>query len=470
MVPLNSYNVILNSTFVKIRCFTLILTFVGCCCWSQNAQLLRRVSLGVALEVVPDFDTTGVAGVYITAVMEESTAQQMGLKPGDVLTRINGVEVADIQQLLAEVGKYREGDHLTVHYYRNKRLGEAEGIARPRAKEQSDVAEVHYGSVAYSGYQLRTILHLPKGKSKPPLIYFIQGYPCQSIDLAFQPQHPTRKLVDDWVKAGFAVYRIEKPGMGDSEGGASCFALDFEEEVAVFRTGYRDILSRPDVDTSCVFLFGHSIGGIIAPLLASEFEPKGVITYGTVINSWFEYMQELTRVQGVYFNQPDTIVERDIRNATPFWYALLVAQKSKEEILKDSSIYYMLEAEGNLQDFQDGQFIQRHYTYWTGIQNIHLSWEWANVKSNVLALYGEFDIQALHAEHIYAIERIVNTEHPGNATAKIIAGADHGFVRFGSMSENVAVLNSNQYGVYRQTHYHEGIATHTIHWINQQLL
>ncbi|UTW64534.1 PDZ domain-containing protein [bacterium SCSIO 12741] len=440
----------------------------------QTSDLRRKTSLGVMLELVNDslaavHKTTPGKGLYIRSVVDGSTAEGMKIKAGDIITELNEAPINTIQDILSEVGKYRAGDQLVVKLYRGGKLKTVKGKAVARPQEQSEIADVHYGSVEYEGNRLRTMLHVPKGKEKPPVVFFIQGYPCQSVDLAFAQESPTRKMVDQWVKAGFAVYRIEKPGMGDSDSKKSCLELNFEEEIETFRNGYKDLESNPKIDPDNIFIFGHSIGGIIAPILGSEFKPKGIITYGTVINTWFEYMQELTRVQGVYFNSPDSVVEMDIRNATPFWYEMLVAQKSNEEILKNAEIRQMLEAEGSLKSFEQGQFIHRHYTYWSGIQNLNLTRYWSQVESQVLALYGEFDIQALHANHIYAIERTVNHSHPGKAKAEVIRGADHGFVRFESMEANVQTLNKGQYGIYSRQHYHEGVAQSTIQWMQSHL-
>jgi len=460
-----------------IRFFGFFVSITLFSCSASQAQedpLKRRASLGIAMQTVTDSiaEARGVSetkGVFISLVVEDGTADLIGLQAHDILLTINDVEVNSIRAVTHEIDKYREGDLLRLKYLRNGRLknGKAKAMARPM--ETSEFADVMYGSFSYDGNQIRTIMHYPKNRKKPPVVFYIQGYACQSIDLAYFPDYPTRKLIDDWVKAGYAVYRMEKPGMGDNQCKKGCFNINVEEEVAAFREGYKNLNQLSDIDNQNIFLFGHSIGGIIAPLLASEFDPKGVITYGTVVKSWYEYLLELTRVQGVLFHLSDIEIETNIRNVTPFWYDLLVAQKSNEELLENPETYQMLEDEGTLQSFKDGLFMERHYTYWTSIQNLQMASEWSKVNSHVLALYGEFDIQALNADHIYAIERIVNEKNPEKATAKVIKGADHGFVRFDSFEENVTVLNENAYGDYARSHYHSGVAESTISWMNDRL-
>lgn len=455
-------------TVQKLTVFIALIGLTFNACHAQ--ELKRKASLGVMIEAINDsiaklMNVKPNMGLLVREVLPNATAEKMGLKTGDVILTLNEIPVNTIPALLGNLSDVRANDKIAVRFIRDGKEQTATGLATPKPTEQSAFGKVEYGSINYDGNQLRTILHIPNGIEHPPVVFYIQGYVCQTIDLAFAPDHTIRKLIDNWVEAGFAVYRVEKPGEGDSESDKPCLELNFEEEVQAFKYAYEDLKKDSRIDGENIFLFGHSIGGIIAPVLASEYLPRGVITYGTVMNTWFEYLQELTRVQGVMFNSPDTEIESDIRNATPFWYEMLVLKKSNTEILKNAQIYEQLEEEGTLEAFQNGQHNDRHYNYWSGIQDINLSQEWSSVESNVLALHGEYDVQALNADHIYAIERTVNLTHAGNAEAKVISGADHGFVAFESMEENIKVLSTGAYTSHMRHHYHTGIAESSIDWI-----
>ena len=449
-------------------CFVLCLSLLG---HSQVESLKRRASLGIHLEEMTDslakaHNVGQLQGVYIPHVFPEATADELGIEAGDVLIEVNEKEVNSIQEVLSMISNLREDDRISLRYIRDGKTKTVKGKAIGRPKETSEYADVHYEQVVYEGNQLRSILHLPKGKENPPVVFYIQGYMCQSVELAAVPDITIRRLIDDWVKAGYAVYRVEKPGMGDSDCEKGCYDLDFNEETEAFRQAYLTLQKDSRIDSSNIFLFGHSIGGLIAPVLAPELSPKGVITYGTAVNSWFEYMQELTRVQGEMFNLPYAEIERDIRNSTPFWYALFVDQQSNEEILQNKTFYEMLEREGILEDFKNGQFMDRHYTYWSTIHHIEFVNEWSKVKSHVLALHGEYDIQALNANHIYTIERAVNSANPDHATALVIPKADHGFVEFNSMEENIQTLNAGLYRKFLMENYNSEVAKTTIEWMD----
>ena len=68
-----------------------------------------------------DVDLGTMEGIYVAKVIEESAAEEAGLKEGDVITAIDGKEVnkmADLQECLA---KKRPGDKVSISYLRNKK-------------------------------------------------------------------------------------------------------------------------------------------------------------------------------------------------------------------------------------------------------------------------------------------------------------------------------------------------------------
>lgn len=68
-----------------------------------------------------DVDLGTMEGIYVAKVLEESSAEEAGLKAGDVITTIDGKEMnkmADLQEYLA---KKRPGDKVSVSYLRDKK-------------------------------------------------------------------------------------------------------------------------------------------------------------------------------------------------------------------------------------------------------------------------------------------------------------------------------------------------------------
>ena len=59
-----------------------------------------------------------VSGVLITKIVDNSPADQAGLRVGDVVTEINGVKVGTSAQLRYQLFKYNVGDTITIKYKR----------------------------------------------------------------------------------------------------------------------------------------------------------------------------------------------------------------------------------------------------------------------------------------------------------------------------------------------------------------
>ena len=58
-------------------------------------------------------------GVYVTAVSEDSAAEKAGLKPGDIITGIDDVEVKTSEELNAQKNTHQAGDKLKLTFIRN---------------------------------------------------------------------------------------------------------------------------------------------------------------------------------------------------------------------------------------------------------------------------------------------------------------------------------------------------------------
>jgi pimeloyl-ACP methyl ester carboxylesterase len=111
-------------------------------------------------------------------------------------------------------------------------------------------------------------------------VLFLQG-----ISLATIEAHPNvRALCAAWTDAGLVSMRIDRRGSGDSEGAPA----DFDAEVEGARAAF-DVLPEP------VFVFGHSVGGMVAPLL--ERAARGIVVYGTASTRWRACLEASTRRQ-----------------------------------------------------------------------------------------------------------------------------------------------------------------------------
>ena len=58
-------------------------------------------------------------GVYISAVAEDSAAEKAGLQAGDIITQINGEDVASYEELTAKKNEHKAGETIELTYVRN---------------------------------------------------------------------------------------------------------------------------------------------------------------------------------------------------------------------------------------------------------------------------------------------------------------------------------------------------------------
>lgn len=70
--------------------------------------------------------TAVTKGVYVNSVNDRSSAREAGIKEGDVITAVNGVQTGNVAQLQEQVAKYRPGDKIKVTYVRDNATKDVE--------------------------------------------------------------------------------------------------------------------------------------------------------------------------------------------------------------------------------------------------------------------------------------------------------------------------------------------------------
>jgi dienelactone hydrolase len=240
-------------------------------------SLPRRAYLGVSLEKADK-------GVRIFQVTPGSAAAAAGIAVGDVIEAIDDRAVNAPEAVIAAVGKHKSGESVKIDL-----LGSGGGrraiqaILKPYVVEQMANASVRYGSVvALPGVRLRTILSVPAGapNTRFPAVLLIQGGGCGSIDAPFNSSLAQPGLMHSIGSQGFVTMRVEKSGVGDSEG-PPCDSIGFAEELAGYRAALKALRSDPAVDPQRIYLIGISLGGVFAPLVAAETKVAGISVYGT---------------------------------------------------------------------------------------------------------------------------------------------------------------------------------------------
>ena len=99
---------------------------------------VQRALLGVTIldinaAVAKEKNIHDIHGVYVANVNEGSAAYQAGIKQGDIITKINGIEVNSASELQEIVGRNRPGDKVKVNYIRNEKPYDVEVILKNKS-------------------------------------------------------------------------------------------------------------------------------------------------------------------------------------------------------------------------------------------------------------------------------------------------------------------------------------------------
>ena len=248
--------------------------------WGQpsSSSLPRRGWFGVAL------GTDDAGKVIVTAVQPGTTAAEMGIEAGDVVLTVDGASMQTTADVIGAIGgTHRAGELVTLDIARAGVQRSVAARLKPFPAERLPGSDVEYGSVVLgSGVRLRTIVTVPTGLSNPaPAVFVLQGGGCSSIDQPLAMPVGTLQTIHAIAMAGFVTLRVDKSGLGDSEG-PPCATIGYREELDGYRAALQALRAHPAVDRNRIFLVGISLGGVFAPILANETPVAGISAWGTI--------------------------------------------------------------------------------------------------------------------------------------------------------------------------------------------
>lgn len=436
--------------------YTIILTALLCLSgkgFSQSVQ--RKALMGIRLSETEK-------GLRVDSVLLNSTGESLKLKKNDLLLSFNNSELKTIEAYNRLATQIRSGDKVSLKLIRGSKQLNLSGKALPRPLETSAYADVFYDLVKFRQGYLRAITRKPKGKEQLPCILLIPGYGCGSIE-NYSGSFNGR-LIDEWLKSGYAVVTIEKSGVGDSYNCAPCAEVDLATDIESFQAGYTYMKNLAFVDTANLFIWGHSLGGMVAPEVAKRNHPKGVLVFGTVFRPWSEFLLEMHRVQkplleGMSYEDTEAFT----RLIQKVYYEFFVLKRSREQLYENPEYRSIVGGELEYKPGTNNMW-GRHWRFWQQIDSLNLAKTWGNLSCEVLVLNGATDYEQCAPIEPILIEKTVNTRHPGNATRIQIEELDHFMMKSKTLEEAAANFKSQEYtkGNFNQT-----IADESIHWLNR---
>lgn len=142
------------------------------------------------------------------------------------------------------------------------------------------------------GRLLRGNVRMPDGEGPFPTIIFLHGFTVWKTG----PQRLYEEFVRDAVTAGYCVIRYDFYGCGESDGDFCEMTIGSEmnETCAIYQWAKEQSYVDPDK----VVLGGHSMGALIAALVAPKLQPAAFFGWATAVSMLFQAGQRTRTMNG----------------------------------------------------------------------------------------------------------------------------------------------------------------------------
>jgi len=262
-------------------------------------------------------------------------------------------------------------------------------------------------------------LYRPARPGRHPAVALVLGSGAR--DRAYGGAGPA--LGRHFARSGFVCLAWDKPGVGRSSGdfNAQTFRDRAEESLAAVRF----LRQRPDVRPDQVGLWGHSQGGMVAPLAASLSDQ---VAFVIEVSGWqgAAWRQDAVRVEAEL--RADGFSEADVKEATAF-------ARLRMDLIRGTGPYEELaRAQEKVKGkawFKAVQFCDR--TLFDAARRVvehDTGPSWEQVRCPVLVIYGDKDTSSGPPDELVAtIRRGLVKGGNDDVTVRIFADADHSLCR-----------------------------------------
>jgi pimeloyl-ACP methyl ester carboxylesterase len=364
--------------------------------------------------------------IAVRTVDSTGPAAMAGLRAGDRVRAINGQPVHDSHDADRSRHRSRAGEELVVDVERGGARLAMKFTPRALPLERHSGIELRHESARTAlGFDVDMVVTRPKGAGKRAAVIFIPWLSCDPIEYPAGAQDGWSRMLTDLVReSGWVVVRVEKAGVGDSNGPA-CVDADLDADLAGFRAAIKAASALPDVDAERVFLFGGSIGAALAPLLAQEAPLKGIVVSGGFYKTWLEHMLEFERNRLRFAGRTAGEINDALREFAEFQALYLNGRVTPGEVISRRPEFAPLWSDAPAHQYG------RPARYFHQLQALNVARAWEAVAVPVLVVYGEYDwIMSLDDQK--RIVAAVNRRRPGSARLLVVPRMNHHFEVFAS--------------------------------------
>ncbi|MEW6467386.1 MAG: Do family serine endopeptidase [Bacteroidota bacterium] len=170
---------------------------------------VQRAFLGVSIsdidsKLAKEKEFSDLKGVYVGGVTEGGSAEEAGIKPGDVITKVGSIEVNNTSSLLEQIGKFRPNDKVVITVKRGSKEMNIPVVLKNKNGENKLVSKDSEDTI-----QLLGGLFEPVSKEEMNKLGLTNGLKVTSLDAG--------KLRSAGIKEGFIITSIDKKKISTKE-------------------------------------------------------------------------------------------------------------------------------------------------------------------------------------------------------------------------------------------------------------
>jgi pimeloyl-ACP methyl ester carboxylesterase len=294
----------------------------------------------------------------------------------------------------------------------SRRVGDERSVVPEAPQPEVTVEEVRF---RHGDNVLAGSLYRPNVPGRRPAVALVFGSGAQNRHGGWVGP----ALGHHFARHGFVCLAWDKPGVGKSTG-------DFNNQTFPDRAGealaaLQFLCARPEVRRDAVGLWGHSQGGMVVPLAASQSDD---VSFLIQVSGW----------QGPAWGQDAVRVEAEVRAAgspdAEVKEAVAFAQLRMDLIRGKGPFEELEQAQVRVKMrpwFGSVQWCDRTLFY-SARRNVDYDTgpSWEKVRCPVLAIYGDKDTSSGPPEPLVAIIRTgLQKAKNADVTVRIFPGADH---------------------------------------------
>lgn len=355
-------------------------------------DLPRRIALGATLR-----PPSAGAPARLARVDDGSAMARAGMRAGDELLAIDGHPITDAVEFDRRLAALRAGREVRLRVAGAGPSRDVPVTFSPLPLEQIPGVEVQYTVVRNpAGLRQRAIVTRPAGSAgRRPAILFVPWLSCDSVESPGQPAPGIDLLLRRLAaESGWVLVRVDKPGVGDSEG--VCADTDLDTEMAGSRAALAWMRTHPWIDPDRVVVMGQSFSGAFLPLLATGTRVAGYVVINSWARTWYERLLEFERLQSESSGlAPAAVADRQRRLAL-FYALFLEGRQTPAEVLRDRP---------DLRDIwndEPGHQYGRSARFHHQLHRVDAEAAWSAVDVPTLVMWGDADIVMHRADHALA--------------------------------------------------------------------